>query len=361
MTLEENSPNTNNKSNRIYYLDILRVIACLSVIMIHSSGTYVLKEFGSLNFGVGNVLDGLSRIAVPLFIMISGALMLDKNYNFSTKKLLKHISKMIVFFVFWSGIYCIIFQIVDKIIIQHQPFDIIKIIASLVEGHYHLWFIYLIIGLYLIVPLLRLWVKDENKKQVEYFIILSIIFTYIIPQIISIGSNYSNIFEDIKYILEKNLCLKYVGGYTAYFILGWYINNYNIKNKKIIYILGVVSLIITIFGTYILSVTTGKAIQIYGDLTINILFQSLMVFLFIKTKFINIESKKNKFITLVSKNSLGIYAIHAGIVAVMYSIISKIGIEIAIINIPIIFLFTFVISFLISYIFSKIPILKRFV
>ena len=93
------------------------------------------------------------------------------------------------------------FKIVGSIIIKHESIDIIKIIGSLIKGHYHLWFVYLIIGLYLIVPLLRLWVNDTNKKYVEYFIILSIIFTYIIPQIISIGINYSNLFEYINDII----------------------------------------------------------------------------------------------------------------------------------------------------------------
>ena len=72
------------KSNRIVYLDVLRVIACFSVIMVHSCAQYFVKDIGSFNFWVGNIFDGLARIGVPLFIMISGALMLDKNYQFST-------------------------------------------------------------------------------------------------------------------------------------------------------------------------------------------------------------------------------------------------------------------------------------
>lgn len=72
--------------NRIFYLDILRVIACLSVIMIHSSAEYVTNDIGSFNFWIGNLFDSLTRIGVPIFVMISGALMLDKNYQYETKK-----------------------------------------------------------------------------------------------------------------------------------------------------------------------------------------------------------------------------------------------------------------------------------
>lgn len=346
------------KSNRIVYMDVLRVIACFSVIMIHSSAYYVVKDIGSFNFWVGNIFDGLARIGVPLFVMISGALMLDKNYQFSTQKIIKHIIRMIVFFVFWSALYCI-FNIVGSIIIEHESIDITKIIVSLIKGHYHLWFVYLIIGLYLIVPLLRLWVNDTNKKYVEYFIILSIIFTYIIPQIISIGSNYSNLFEHINDIIERKLSLKYVGGFTTYFILGWYINNYELKNKRIIYILGLFGVLITIMGTYILSNTTGKALQMYGNLYINVLFQTVAVFVIIKDKFKNMHT--NNIINSISKYSLGIYAIHALIVTIMYRIIEKVNIDFALINIPVVFIVSFVFAYLISFILSKIPVLKKVV
>ena len=347
------------KSNRIVYMDVLRVIACFSVIMIHSSAYYVVKDIGSFNFWVGNIFDGLARIGVPLFVMISGALMLDKNYQFSTQKIIKHIIRMIVFFVFWSVLYCFIFNIVGSIIIEHESIDITKIIVSLIKGHYHLWFVYLIIGLYLIVPLLRLWVNDTNKKYVEYFIILSIIFTYIIPQIISIGSNYSNLFEHINDIIERKLSLKYVGGFTTYFILGWYINNYELKNKRIIYILGLFGVLITIMGTYILSNTTGKALQMYGNLYINVLFQTVAVFVIIKDKFKNMHT--NNIINSISKYSLGIYAIHALIVTIMYRIIEKVNIDFALINIPVVFIVSFVFAYLISFILSKIPVLKKVV
>lgn len=347
------------KNQRIYYLDILRVVACLCVILTHASSQFVVEEIGSFNFWIGNIVDGLSRIAVPLFVMISGVLMLDKNYHYTTKKLIKHIVKMIMFFVFWSAIYSIVLNIIEPVIIQHKPIDIKKIIGSFIEGHYHLWFIYMIVGLYLILPLLRLWVKEENKKYVEYFIILSIIFTYIIPQIISIGSNYSDIFENINDIIQERLNIKYVGGYTTYFLLGWYIHNYDLKNKKSIYALGVIGTIITIVGTYVLSVSTGKAVQMYDNLSFNILFQSIMIFMLIKTKFQHTNNKENKFITIVSKNSLGIYAIHAAFVPIIYNLLIKAGLQIAIINISLVFIISFIIALLGSYIISKIPIIKR--
>ncbi|MDD6466906.1 MAG: acyltransferase family protein [Erysipelotrichaceae bacterium] len=99
-----------NKNNRIYYLDVLRVIACLSVIMVHSSAPYVVKNIGSFNFLIGNIFNSITRIGVPLFVMISGALMLDKNYQFSIEKLMKHITRMFVFLVF--GLHFIVYFLI---------------------------------------------------------------------------------------------------------------------------------------------------------------------------------------------------------------------------------------------------------
>ena len=81
--------------------------------MIHASGAYAVNKIGSFNFWVGNILDGSGQIAVPLFVMISGALMLDKNYDFSFIKLKKHIIRMVLFFVFWSLIYCVVFNVLS--------------------------------------------------------------------------------------------------------------------------------------------------------------------------------------------------------------------------------------------------------
>ena len=346
--------------SRIAYFDILRVMACFSVVMIHTCIRYLKNDIGSFNFWTANALDSLSRIGVPIFVMLSGALMLDRNYEFSTKKLTVHIKRMLFFFLFWSVVYCV-FNSITGALIYHQPIEWRNVIKSLIKGDYHLWFVYLIVGLYLIVPLLRLWVKEENKKYIEYFIILSLIFTYLIPQIIIIGTNYStkSIFEFFNDILATCLQLKYVGGFTTYFILGWYLHNFDIKNKKFIYIIGVLGFLTSFLGTYIVSASVGEVIKISDNLSINVLCQSLAVFVFVKEKLSAVP--QNKIVFSISKHSLGIYAMHVMIIAMMYRIVEMLDFNIAIIYIPIVFIPTLVLSYFMSLVFSKLPILNKFV
>ena len=158
------------------------------------------------------------------------------------------------------------------------------IIKALIIGHYHLWFVYLIIGLYILVPLLRLWVKPENKKQIEYFLILALIFAFLIPQIVSIGSIYNKEIFGLLNEVNNSLHLNYVGEYASYFVLGWYPHWYGFSNKIAVYILGVVGLLITIFGTYFLAVSSDNGTRLYDILGVNILFQAVALFTLVKEK-----------------------------------------------------------------------------
>lgn len=347
------------KSNRIFYLEVLRVIACLSVIMIHASMGYAISNTGSFNFLVGNIFDGAARIGVPLFVMISGALMLDKNYKFSNKKMISHIKKMIIFLLFWSVVYYVRYSLIGALK-RGEAIDIRSSIEIILEGHFHLWFVYMIIGLYLIVPLLRAWVKDENKKIVEYYIILATVFVFLVPQLVELYGRTLGSPDFLKRIVENDLKLSYVGGYTMYFILGWYLHNYDIKNKKMIYILGVVGLFISTFGTYIGSQKTGWIYLMYGDLYTNVLFQGVAVFVFIKEKYKNITSN-NIIVSSISKCSLGIYAMHILFITDIYKYFIDINASSAIKSIPIVFVTTFILSYTISFIMNKLPLLKKVV
>lgn len=353
------NPNA-ERITRIEYFDKLRCVACLAVILIHSSAGYVSEKIGSSDFWVGNCLDALARIGVPLFIMISGALMLDEKYNFNMKKLIRHIKRLVIFFAFWSVIYSLLYEILWRLL-NKETIKISSIIYAMLEGHYHLWFVYMIVGLYLIVPLLRLWVKKDNKKYIEYFLLLSFGISVCIPQLFEIGSQYSSVFVHLNSMLEM-INLKYVGGYTIYFILGWYLHNYEIKHRKLMYIWGVLGYVTTFCGMYVISKSTGQVfIQIYGDLTVNVFLQSVALFLVFKTTHCARDSNAflQKSIKCISKNSLGIYAVHAAIVPVAHRVLSAIGMEAAIINIPITFVITFVFSLGVTIVCSKLPIFNK--
>ena len=69
-------------------LDLVRIVAILAVVMIHASASFLVSyPAGSFEFSVGNLGDGISRLGVPLFVMLSGALMLDEQRNLTLKRI----------------------------------------------------------------------------------------------------------------------------------------------------------------------------------------------------------------------------------------------------------------------------------
>lgn len=95
-------------------LDMTRIIAVLAVVMIHTSAMF-LTSFGheTLEFSVGNLFDSMSRIGVPLFVMISGALMLDERRTVTVRGILrKNIKGVLLLLLFWSAFYAVVFQVI---------------------------------------------------------------------------------------------------------------------------------------------------------------------------------------------------------------------------------------------------------
>ena len=346
--------------NRLFYFDILRAAACLCVVMIHVSAQYVLKEVGSLEFWIGNLFDSMSRAGVPLFVMISGALMLDEDYTFTKEKWFRHIIKMFLFFVFWSIVYSLVYQICIPFI-KDEEINVFSIVRSLLKGHYHLWFVPMIIGLYLMVPLLRLWIKRQNKQYVEYFLILSFIFSFLIPQSIDLLVCINSKFKFLYEVIE-NLHIKYTSGFTSYFILGWYLHNYELTHKKLLYSLGFAGVCISFLGTYgVFAYAHSSELIFYSNFSVNVLLHSIAIFVFAKSTYGNVQYSStflHMATSLIIRNSLGVYAVHAIVLTVVSPLLSQIHVLIAV---PSIFVVCTIISLIISLVINKIPFFRKFV
>lgn len=342
----------NTKQSKVLYLDVLRAMACIIVVLFHSTGEYESDVY-SINFWASNIFEAFARIGVPLFVMISGALMLNEDYVCTPKKIYKHIFKMLTFFVVWSAIYCIKFIISGELTIW-------GVLTDFVKGPYHLWFVPMIIGLYLIVPLLRLWVKKENKRYVEYFLLLSLLFTCIVPNAIGHLSAVIPAFAIFNEFIS-NLGISYVLGHTGYFVLGWYLSTFDVKYKKTLIALGGFGVFVTFFGTGILSTLNGEFYTLSGNFRLGVILYAIGVFVLIKGIFSgkSYDDKKSySIINLICSCSLGIYAIHAAIVPISRQYINF---ESAFLQIPIEFAATLLISFALAWVIKKIPFLNKII
>ena len=346
------------RSGKRMYLDVLRAWATFSVFTIHIALFYAEQEATSIGFILSNLVNSMVRTAIPVFVMISGALLLDEKYAYSAQKLKKMIKTRLLFFILWSACYTLCFAVL-KPMLTGGTVSLYEVLDMLVNGYAHLWFIPMLIGLYLILPLLRLWVKKENRKYVEYFLILSLIFTSVLPFVTEKLGDLFPAFESFEG-LHENLSLQYTAGYTGYFILGWYLNTYPVKNPKIWYAAGFFGMLMTFAGTQAFTMIKGEPRNFYSVFAVNILLHSAGHFLLVKNWLGDRQhdgSRLSRFVQFVCVNSMGIYAIHPFFIQRSFKIL---GLRSALYMIPLVSLVTFGGSLVCTQILRRIPIAKDY-
>ena len=327
-----------NESKNYYGISLLRIVATLSVIIIHVSAPLVV-EFGKISnfdWNVANFYDSISRYAVPVFFMISGSLLLGK--AFDIKDFLKNrLGKIIPPFLFWSLFY----SLTNRYVYSNEIFDITKIIRDVFYGsEYHLWFVFALIGVYLITPIIQKWIKFSEKKDVLYFLIIWVITLFLtIP-----GAA----------IYFPKINFTYFSGFLGYFILGYYLKTYVKNNNLISYSLIFIGLAITIFGSYYMTKKNGVFYDyFYEYLCLNALMVSIGVFMLFNA-IGDVSDKVKPLISKLDICSFGIYLIHPFILDSFKSIgVFNYTIN-PIIDILLISLSCFFLSFIIIYIIKKI-------
>jgi len=329
---------------RIKYLDLLKTIAIIGVVVIHSAAPLVdYSSTGSYDWWIGNIYDSAFRTGVPLFFMVSGALLLNRNSISLKDFYLKKTLPLVIAFVFWSAVYFI-----QRNLPYPESFTLSNFIKSMISGSVfgRLWFLYTIIGLYLVTPFIKTFVKNASEKELKAYLVLWFSST--------VGIDFLKHF----YNLEVALDLSLVYGYVGYFIMGYYFSNRNFKIniKKSLLVLAVLNVITTV-GTYGLSVENSENnLYFYGNLSPNIILITVLLFLVIKT---SVTGKSSNLLKEISTNSLGIYVIHTFVMNYLRSVKIDEHLFNPVVGVPILVILTFSISLLISVLIRKIPILKK--
>lgn len=157
-----------NLTDRIIYFDYLRVCATFAVMILHiSAPNWYTTDVNGFEWQVFNFFDSIVRWGVPVFVMISGALFLNREISLKTLYS-KYVFRMVISFLVWSVIYTFFGggNLVDK-----MP-------TMLVQGHYHMWFIPMIIGLYICIPLIKPIVECEKRPCIIWRWHLSLGFLF---------------------------------------------------------------------------------------------------------------------------------------------------------------------------------------
>lgn len=327
--------------------------------MLHVPGVWFTScEINSTQWYISVAFDSMTRWAVPMFVMISGALFLNKEISVKTLYS-KYILRIATAFAGWSLLYAII---------TDPTANIKGMIVNVLYGHYHMWFCYMIIGLYISLPILRK--IAESESVMKYFLGVTVVITFLLPQLIDItgilpgsGQLIGEIFDTVL----RKFKIGIIGSFAGYFVAGYYLSKKDISMKwrKLIYILGAITLVVTAAGTVLVSRLQGNPSEMFFEsATVHIAILSVSIFVFGKYEIskLRVVEKVGRHMANLSKYSFGSYLVHALILNVAWRVILVEATEIsALWGIPAISVAVFVVSMGISAVLNQIPVVKRYI
>lgn len=289
---------------RLTYFDVLRAIALILVVFIHVSTYFWLgKDTSSVGWEIANFYDVIAHCAVPIFVMIAGAELLKKDSKSISESLKCKIIYSIRITIVWSILYVLpqFFYLLNTNNLTNA--SLVELFENIVKGHYHLWYMHMIIGLYVIVPILRAITKD--LVITKFYIALAFVFSVLVPSIASIFSltTLKNFFADFHI---------YIGnGYVLFFLLGYYLSKVSLDGKTIkgIYLVSIASTLLHIFLQTEYNANSSDPVWLPDS--IYRFFTTIAIFVFIKTKDLKNKIIENKYIHSVAKNAFGVYLVHA--------------------------------------------------
>jgi len=298
---------------RVFYFDFLRAAAIFAVIVLHFSadaaGQY--HKIAASDWFSAAFYNGLTRGCVPLFVMLSGALLLNPGKIVSTKELFsRRLPKLVIPLVAWSIIYETLQFTTDKAM---GKFQFIPALKAFYQGPlvFHFWFLYMMIGIYLIYPIINGFIRAATKIQVRYFIFL----WFIVNSVLGIAGPALG--------LNIGIELNCFTGYIGYFVLGYYLNTYTFTSRQLswIYLLTALALTGSIAGIILLQYYSyhGFTDLVESDFTPDIPVAMAGVFLLAKNHSFSIKTGLwQNTLSQISKESYGIYIVHVLFVRLLF-------------------------------------------
>jgi surface polysaccharide O-acyltransferase-like enzyme len=288
-----------------YWITNLRVFATIFVVFIHTAGGALIK-FGKIpmeTWWTANLINGFSRFTVPVFVMISGALLLGREIEL-TSFLQKRFLRVWAPFTIWVVIYVAYHNIFEK-----NPIPFSRAILEYFTGgngqYGHLWFVYMILGLYLFTPIINYFVLKASEAEIIYLLIMCFLST--------------TIFQIFKVFFKINMSLDIgnFGSYLGYFVAGFYLKNKSFNFNKYWFLVAFsAAYAFTLFGTYWLSSQNGKYIRHFYDyFSPNTVVMTFAIFMFFKD--VLNRDFAPKAMAILDKSSFGIYLCHLLIINIL--------------------------------------------
>lgn len=351
----KNQETVKTVSGHIYGFSYLRAVACIAIIVLHVAYSAALMFGGSISQTqniVSMIIVNCMMWAVPCFIMVTGALLLNKARKITYRKLFgQYILRVFGALVFFGMVFRIFDMVMDK-----EPISLLGFLKGFYEiftgtGWSHLWYLYLLIGLYLLLPFYKKIAAHSGTNEMKYLLAVYLIFLSLLP-LLQMGNVYTGFYIHVSTI------------YPFYLFCGYAVYSGIIKPGKAL------SAAMAVIGTVCIAVLTAVrwigdyAVmeQLWGYSSIFVILQAVGIFsLFLDMKEEGFTFFK-KILSRLDQCSFGVYLIHMLFVRLIIrymqfnpytngGILAFIGLVLGVL----------LISWLVTWVLRKIPALKKIV
>ena len=332
------------------------------VILLHSSGfPYRFLNPSITGMDVVNWLStttyaAVGLLGVPLFVMLTGVLLLDPNRENESLRVFykKRLNRIGWPFIFWTVVY-----FAWSFGVLEQPLTLMSVLQGLASGAYaHLWYLYLLMGLYALTPVLRVLVKHLDRKLYKYLLIIWFAGTTLTPAV-------HTFLPQLNFYPYPFILIDWIG----YYLLGLYLIQTSMpKSKAFLIMLG--GLLGTVASSWLITGTLGEQytgfFHSYVSPTI-ILASAGLFFALMSLDFNRLGTRRiGGVIHWVSQNTLPIYLIHMIILVTLVSYgvfgfwVNSIT-DVVLLDVPIFAVIVFALSAGIVFVLKKVPGLAKFI
>lgn len=260
-------------SGRLVWIDRLRVVSIAAVVLLHCAAPLLLEfgESGSVRWWVGNLYDASVRWSVPAFVMVSGALVLGRAHRRPLREFLRRrFGRVAIPFLAWSVVY-----FYWQPLLWDMDRSTADLLPALLEGpiSFHLWFVYMLLGLYLLAPLLGAFLDAARPRLAAYAVGLWLVGASVLPmaeRLVGLETWFSPGRENSPLML------------VGYFLLGPVLARGELRGLGARYVAPVLLLAVafTAASTYLLTAAADGSYQplFYEYYSLNVVVMSVAVF-----------------------------------------------------------------------------------
>lgn len=327
---------------RNYRIDFLRIISAFFVVLIHVVTISVTYNDTAVAQPVEeglNVVHNLSSWAVPVFFMISGFCILGNDEECTWQWVMRHIRRFVGILFTFGWFYALLERVYTEKAISFQviAFSFIDVINGKLWAH--MWYIYSIIGIYLVLPIVKAYIV-QKENNVYYLSGLLFLFTILVPAM--------NDWLGLSFGVELPMT-----GYLFYVCAGAAAARCrSIDRKYLNLVWGAACAMILLYFI------TGRY-RVYSYTSLPVCIMALSIFILGTRGDINLGGEK---LMELSKCTLGIYLIHPLFLNLMLKLLHIYPLHLcAFVSVPVTCVFIFFLSYLTVYILRKIPVATWFI